>query len=227
MATFFRENNNGFLTFDNVLEEQFERPATVTKFPIQRSARTADHRQQEQMQLTVQGLITETPWAAFLQEQFEIDDALGTFIFTGNDLGDFDENLGKRSRASVEFWRRAEPELLSYFSNRLGFVEDLFVTNISYGVTKAHHLIYTIDCVQVEFSESQTVALPPLAVRRAAPQVCPKVDVGSRATDEVRPTDARDITISKGLLELATGTRGGDSAVQTLNDTLNQLTGAN
>lgn len=209
MPTFYRPDSQGFLTFDNLLDERFERPAKVTAHPIQNTATVTDHRQQQQLRLSVTGLITETPFEEFVgQEGFILENAIGQpeVVFAGAD-----DNLGKRSKAAVAFWALAEPELLAYFSNRLGFVENLMVENISYAVGKAHELRFVIDCVQVEFSESETVALPPLVTRKAAPTVCPNVNTGAKATTAADPTDARDLSGTQFLTELATGRKSGES----------------
>jgi hypothetical protein len=227
MGTFYREESNGIeslaFTFDNVLEEAFDDPAIVTRRPVQNTVKVSDHRQEESLQLTVTGLVTETPWESFLSgfgaQGFTLNESTGLVVgefgnpaILGNDLGPLDENYGQRSQEAVKFWRGAKADLLSYFSNRLGFIDNLMVENIRYSVTKAHHLVFEIDCVQVEFSESQTVELPPLAVRTAVPSVCPKVDVGSRATDEVvAPADARDISALQAGKELLTGRKGVDA----------------
>lgn len=230
MGTFIRENNAGQLTFDNVLEESFQRTAIVTPVPIQTSAVYTDHRQQQQMVLNVQGLVTETPLEEFLPSAppglfnpqaagFEIDALLG--IDDGFLVGA--SSIGLRSRASLEFWKLAEPELLRYYSRRLGFVDNLFITGLSFSVTKAHHLIYDVECVQVEFSESERVDLPPLAARRATPAVCPQTRVGPRATNELDPSNARDLSFTQLLAENATG-RTGEGAVEAFDDLLRKLT---
>lgn len=238
MGTFYREESNGIeslaFTFDNVLDEGFNEPAIVTRRPVQNTVKVSDHRQEEALLLTVTGLVTETPWESFLSgfgaQGFTLNESTGLLVgefgnpaILGNNMGDFDENYGQRSQEAVKFWRAAKGDLLSYFSNRLGFVNDLMVENISYSVTKAHHLVFEIECVQVQFSESQTVSLPPLAVRTTTPSVCPKVDVGSRATDEVvAPADARDISPLLGAAELASG-RESAPAIKSLDDTIKKF----
>lgn len=225
MGIFFRQNNDGFLSFDNILNEKFQRPANVTAHPIQNKAKTTDHRQQQQLRLSVTGLVTETPFEVFVGGNgFEISDTLPldegpTSVVFGGDP------TGERSRAAIRFWELAEPEVLSYFSVRLGFVENLMITNISYEVTRAQHLVFEIECVQVEFSESQTVDLPPLAVRAARPEMCPRTDVGPRATVEANPAAARDISVTKFMEEMLTG-KPGDASTQALNELVNTFAGS-
>lgn len=207
MGTFFRENQAGYLTFDNVLEEEYSRPATVTAHPIERSAQVTDHRVKEQLVLTVTGLVTETPMEAFLTQGFDRDTIGESHFFAGS----INAGNNRRSLAAVSFFEVAENELLEYYSYRLGFVSNLLVRNISYKVTNKLELIFNIEAVEVEFSESQTVDLPPLATRRKRPASCPTTNTGSKGTPALDGAVGRDLDIAQTAVEFLTGRKSGDA----------------
>lgn len=182
MATII-DAENRFLTFDNVLTESYREPATVTAHPVENTATVTDHRQVKQKEVDLQVLITETPLAKGGLTELDYGPAALDIPKANSTIE------GPRAFRALAFVRRmANLGTFSYTSRRLGLIERLMMVDFDYTVRNRRDLVINMACVQVEFSESRTVDLPPLTVRRSKPEVCPTVEQGDRGKTDVSST---------------------------------------
>ena len=65
MGTMITRNEEGervFITFDNILSEAYGLPQSLTRHPIQDTAKVSDHIIEEPNRLTIVGRVTESPF---------------------------------------------------------------------------------------------------------------------------------------------------------------------
>lgn len=197
--------NGRTLTPDNVLTEKYGEPALVTAFPVANDADPTDHRQVLQRTLQLEILITETPFAKALTE---IDYGEVALRVSTN----LRSIAGPRGWQALYFIREAaDAGTMAYSSTRLGLLDRLMLENMEYEVNARLDLRITLNLVQVVFAETLRTDLPPLAVRKKRPEVCPKVDTGDQGKLLISPdtTDPDEI----GHVRNFTSGLGDDQAV--------------
>ena len=162
------------ITFDNVLSESYAETAMVTDHPIANSANVTDHRQIKPRLLTLEVLVTETPFEG--QEH-------GVPVIEVGNVGE----LG--APRAITYLQRirafAEAGVLIYSSKRLGSLANLMLESMEYTVENRWDLIIKLELKEVFFAEGVRVDLPKVKVRRTRPSVCPVVKQGDQRKEEL------------------------------------------
>lgn len=130
------------LTFDALLAESIDDSAGVTEFPLASGSSISDHRQRKPRTLSLEGVISESPFETQAQ-----------------DLGEADVG-GRRGLAALQYFERNEHDLFTYVSSRFGAIPNLALEMVKTDVPKQAATSFSLKLKQVAFAESVIVDIP-------------------------------------------------------------------
>lgn len=191
-----------FLTFDNILNEDFDYSQQLTRHTVQQSSRVADHIIEEPFRLNVVGRITESPFEnaniLVTNETIEADDPrLDTLVQIASRIGN-----RPRSIVALTSILNGRRDMWEYVSESMGFRRNLAFVNVRFRVERARHIDFDVTLEEVEFASATRVELPPIQVIKQKPPQCPSVSKGDGVlTDVTGTTDAplRSLIVQGGL----------------------------
>lgn len=198
-----------FLTFDNILNEDFDYSQQLTRHTVQTSAKVADHIIEEPFRLNVVGRITETPFAnanTLIRSDYEtldIDDPrLDLIIGAASRVGN-----RPRSIVALQAILNGRRDLWEYISESMGYRRSLALVNVRFRIDRARHVDFDVTLEEIEFASATRVELPPLAVIKKTPPQCPVVPKGDGVlTDTGGPDGTQDPRLQSTLYQFgATG----------------------
>lgn len=181
-----------FLTFDNILNEDFDYSQQLTRHTVQTSAKVADHIIEEPFRLNVVGRITETPFAnanvLVRNETIDLDDPrLDLLVQSASRIGN-----RPRSIVALTAILMGRRDLWEYISESMGYRRSLALVNVRFRIDRARHVDFDVTLEEIEFASATRVELPPLAVIKKTPPQCPVVPKGDGAlTDTTNTQDPR------------------------------------
>lgn len=166
-VTLFKPDGSS-LTLDTTLREDYRPEVLVTDHPIEDGAVASDHAQRMPLLITLEGNITETPYAIRVSS--------ARAALSGSPSGATDNLTGPaRVQAAVDWLRSAERERLTLASLRFGVFRDLMLVRWPHSVDVLLRLPLVLELKQLRVATSQAVALSPLT---------PRSDVQAQAPDE-------------------------------------------
>lgn len=162
-------------TFDATIREDFSPALVATDHPIADGSAVTDHVQRLPLALTVECLMTESPYV----------DA------TANQIRAAQIPVGTaRVLAALDFLRACEGELLDVVSTRLGTFRSMALLRYPHSVDRARRLGFLLDFRQIEVGNAQSVTIPPARPRTEVQVGAPsEQDVGDQAATQRRPAD--------------------------------------
>jgi hypothetical protein len=155
------------LTFDAKTTEDYQEAAEVTEHPIESGGFVTDHRQDRPMGVTIEGIVSESPF----------EGQSGPFNVLESALA------GLRGLTALRYFREARHKPFRYISTRLGIQENLILQEIKTSIGSTQSTQFSLSFKQLTFPRSQTVSVPPAFVPKkpAEPvQVC-----GEQATTDI------------------------------------------
>lgn len=139
MATvLIRQRDNSTFAFVQVLVESYTPAQEVTALPVDGGAVIADHIQEQQMAIVLQGMVTETP--------------------TGEKAK---ETAGPgRLREALAWLQESRLELLDVVSDRLGTITDCVLVSWPHEIPSSRNMPVTLQLRQIQLAERETVDIP-------------------------------------------------------------------
>lgn len=139
------------LTFDSVLSEDFEEPATVTEHPVEGRVGISDNIQVRPRLISVVAIVTETP----LQQNTQPDDVLLPV----------QEDPSQRPITARNFIDETRGDVYTYISSQGLVIENVALLNMSYARRNQLNYVFDLSFRRIGFATSQLVDLPPARIR--------------------------------------------------------------
>lgn len=130
------------LTFDAKVAEDYDDSAIVTDFPLETGSSITDHRQEKPRTLTIEGIISESPFEGQAQ-----------------DLGEANVG-GRRGLAALQYFERNRATLFTWVSTRFGAIPNLAVEQVKTSVPAQQATRFSLKLKQVAFAEAVIVEIP-------------------------------------------------------------------
>lgn len=160
MSTTITRPDGASLTLDAAEAIILTPSVTVTEHPIEDGADIADHAQVRPLEVSIRGIITESP--------------LG-----GNDGGP------ERVERALTFLRECEGLPLTVEGGRIGVISNLVLTGFPQRFTTVRNVPIDLTLRQVRIAETGSVQIPPRLPRPSAQTGAPdEQDAGNQPTDE-------------------------------------------
>lgn len=162
-------------TFDATIREDYSPALAATEHPIADGSPISDHVQRLPLSLSVECLMTESPYIDATQNQIRTAQIpVGT----------------ARVLAALDFLRSCEGELLEVVSVRLGTFRSMVLLRYPHSVDRVRRLGFLLDFRQVTIGTAQSVTIPPARPRSEVQVGAPtEQDVGDQAATQRRPSD--------------------------------------
>lgn len=141
MGTMINWQNAPF-AFDAKTVEEYVEDADITDNPVEGGAIVTDHRQERPLVLTIEGIVSESP-----------------FENQAPNIGEADYG-GNRGLAALKYFRASKPNLVTWVGTRFGVVSNLLVQSVKTSVPKTASTKFTIVLKQVEFAQAAVVSVP-------------------------------------------------------------------
>lgn len=184
MAASFTRETGEVVYLDNTFEVAPVHTSTVSEHPVEEGVNVADHSQPRAPELTITGIVTETP-----------------LLVAGRPISV--PNVDNRGREILAALRAAKDDgaLLAVVVPGEGLFEDMAITSIRSTVTNVNAKRVTVTLRQVRIAKSVSVNIPPLLPNPdASPGLPDEQDVGRQATTNPESTDnARRSSLLYGL----------------------------
>ena len=182
--------NGSRLTLDAVIREDYRPGAVVTDHPVEAGSVVSDHVQRLPLSLSVEGLITESPYATS-----EIADPDDVLITSGP----------QRLRQALAFLDAAIGERLEVVSVRLGVFPDMALLAYPHAIDNRRRLPLSLEFRRIRMARAQGVQIAPTATRPEVQAGAPdEQDVGEQGTTtDTGPNRDRDRSLAiRGLQAL-------------------------
>ena len=177
--TIVREDGRTTLTFDAVIRYARVRTISVTSHPVETGSTVSDHAQVQPDQLTITGIVSETPYASVASS------------------GGAD-----RTAQALAFLDGAAGELLTVVTAAFGTLRNMVLTRIPTEADNVRRLGFDLEFRQVVLATAGLVDIPP--EQTSSSGLPDEQDVGDQPTDTSEDDPAQEEADTSLLLDLLT-----------------------